>query len=42
MKLEPLPDPWLDPESIAHANKMFYDVEPHEYFAICLGRRTSA
>ena len=33
MKLERLPEPWLDDTSIAHASEMFYSGEPHEYFA---------
>jgi hypothetical protein len=31
--LEELPDPWLDPESLANVNAMFYGSEPHEYFS---------
>ncbi len=37
MILEELPDPWLDPESVANINAMFYGSEPHEYFSNRLG-----
>jgi len=32
VKLERLPEPWLDPDSTAQVNQMFYGPEPHSYF----------